>query len=222
VLCGALSGRGLRSVLLVISLGLLSALASAASNIEVEGLMPPGAAVVRVDGQRKLLKVGQTFQGVTLVSVYTRTATLEVDGRESVVGLSRKVGTNYQAVSEKRVTIQRNQALQYRTAARINGRKAQVMVDTGANIVALNSAEARRLGVSLDNARRGNVETAAGNTMAWQVNLDSVDVGGIRVNNVPATVLDGAFPSTILLGMTYLRHVKIEENQGIMTLVGGP
>lgn len=216
------SVAALRGAMLLLCLGFFHGAVGAAPNVEVEGLMPPGSAVVSVDGQRKLLKVGQTFQGVTLVSVYSRTATLEVDGQEAVVGLSRKVGTNYQAVSEKRVTIQRDQALQYRTAARINGRRAQVMVDTGANIVALNSAEARRLGVSLDGARRGNVETAGGNTMAWQVNLDSVDVGGIRVNNVPATVLEGAFPSTILLGMTYLRHVKIEENQGIMTLVSGP
>ena len=31
-----------------------------------------------------------------------------------------------------------------------------------------------------------------------------------RVDNVEATVVEGNFPSTVLLGMTYLRHVKME------------
>ena len=53
---------------------------------------------------------------------------------------------------------------------------------------------------------------------AWSVTLRSVDVGGIAVNNVPATVVEGNYPAMVLLGMTYLRHVKIEENQGILTL----
>ena len=50
------------------------------------------------------------------------------------------------------------------------------------------------------------------------MNLRSVNVGGIKVNNVPATVIEGEFPNYVLLGMTYLRHVKMEENQGVMTL----
>ena len=55
-------------------------------------------------------------------------------------------------------------------------------------------------------------------TIDKAVTLRSVSVGGIRVENVQATVLEGDFPSTILLGMTYLQHVDMEENNGVLSL----
>jgi aspartyl protease family protein len=135
-----------------------------------------------------------------------------------VLGLSRKVGTNYQPPAPQLVTIQRDQMLQYRTNAQINGRQLEVLVDTGANIVAMNESHARRIGLNLEQATPARVETASGMAKAWSLNLRSVNVGGIKVNNVPATVIEGEFPNYVLLGMTYLRHVKMEENQGVMTL----
>jgi len=207
----------LRCLLGVLLVSALCFPAQGARQIDLEGLMP-GTAIVMIDGERKMLREGQSFKGVTLVAAYSRTATLEVDGKQLVLGLSQKVGTNYEAPSAKVVSITRNASLQYRTTAAINGRTVEVLVDTGANMVALNEAEAVRMGINLKQAAPAQVETASGVVPAWSVNLESVDVGGIRVNNVPATVIEGAFPATVLLGMTYLRHVKIEENQGILTL----
>jgi aspartyl protease family protein len=209
----------LATIFLALALG--SATAIAAPTIEVEGLMPPNAAILTINGERKLVKVGQTFNGVTLIAAYSRTATLEVDGQQTVQGISRRVGANYQAPTAKTVTITRNSNLQYMTNAQINGRQAQVMVDTGANIVAMNLTQANQLGVKTDGAERVMVETASDKIAAWKVKLESVDVGGIRVNHVEATVVEGTFPTVILLGMTYLRHVKIEEKQGVMTLSRG-
>ena len=108
--------------------------------------------------------------------------------------------------------------LQYITTAQINGRQLEVLVDTGANLVAMNENHARRIGLDLEKATPARVETASGMAKAWTLNLRSVNVGGIKVNNVPATVIEGEFPNYVLLGMTYLRHVKMEENQGVMTL----
>ncbi|WP_162846058.1 retropepsin-like aspartic protease family protein [Seongchinamella sediminis] len=178
----------------------------------------PSAAILLIDGERKLLKKGQTHNGVTLISAYSNTATLEVNGSQMVLGLSRKVGTNYQPPPAQTVTIRRDAMLQYQANAHINGRQVRVLVDTGANVVAINQSEAARLGIDLDKAQPARVETASGVARAWSVNLRSVSVGGIKVNNVPATVVEGEFPAMVLLGMTYLRHVKLEENQGILTL----
>jgi len=178
----------------------------------------PNAAVLLINGERKLLKEGQSHNGVTLISAYSNTATIEVNGSQMVLGLSRKVGTNYQPPAAQSVTIQRDSRLQYQTTATINGRQVRVLVDTGANVVAINQAEAARLGINLEKATPARVETASGLARAWSVNLKSISVGGIKVHNVPATVIEGDFPATALLGMTYLRHVKIEENQGILTL----
>ena len=186
-------------------------------QIDLEGLMPH-TAILLIDGERKLLKEGQSHNGVTLISAYSNTATIEVNGSQMVLGLSRKVGTNYQPPAAQTVTIRRDSRLQYQTNAQINGRQVTVLVDTGANVVAINQSEAVRLGINLEKATPARVETASGIARAWSVNLRTINVGGIKVNNVPATVIEGEFPAMVLLGMTYLRHVKIEENQGILTL----
>ena len=190
---------------------------AAAPSIEVEALFT-NAAVLRIDGESKMLKVGQTFRGVTLVTAVSSKATIEVDGQTRELGVSRRIGTRYENNEPRVVTIPRDARMQYQTTAVVNGRSVAVLVDTGANVVALNSAQARALGLDYSTGTPARVETASGMASAWQVTLESVDVGGIRVDNVEATVVEGDFPSTILLGMTYLRHVKMEETDGVLSL----
>ena len=192
-------------------------LRAAPPRIEVEGLFTD-AAVLQIDGERKMLKAGQSYKAVTLVAAYSRTATLEVDGQTMVLGISRRVGTRYESAEVQVVSIPHDANMQYQTTAAINGRSLQVLVDTGANVVALNSGHARALGLDYRVGVPARVETASGSVEAWFVTLRTVDVGGIRVDNVEATVVEGNFPSTVLLGMTYLRHVKMEEAGGVLSL----
>ncbi len=200
-----------------LALLLAAGAAAAAPRIEVQGLMP-NAAIVTVDGERKLMRKGDEFRGVTLVSANGKSASFEVDGKQVTLGLTHHVGTSYEAPALLSVDIPRDERLQYQTTARINGVSVPVLVDTGANMVAMNRREARRLGLDLDKAMETRMETASGLVRAWRVRLNSVDVGGIVVNNVDAGVVDSEYPSTVLLGMSYLRHVKFEEKQGIMTI----
>jgi len=206
---------GVTLVALVLGAGMVTA--ASGPSIEVEALLPD-TAVLKIDGQRKTLKVGQSFGGVTLVAAYSQTATLEVNGEQMVVGISRRIGSSYQQPKEQVVTIARDERLQYQTTASINGRQVQVMVDTGANVVAMSSAHAQTLGVDYSAGIPSRVETASGVTNAHMITLRSVNVGGIEVNNVRATVVDGDFPATILLGMTYLQHVKIQEHNGVLSM----
>jgi len=210
-----MTGR-ITALALLVSL-LAIAVARGAPRIEVEALFTD-AAVLEIDGERKMLRAGQSYRGVTLLAAYSRTATLEVDGETLVLGISRRVGTHYEPPEPQVVSIPRDARLQYQTTAAINGRSVPVIVDTGANIVALNSVQARTLGVDYSSGAPARVETASGTVDAWLVTLGSVDVGGIRVENVQASVVEGDFPATILLGMTYLRHVKMQENNGILSL----
>ena len=191
--------------------------APAAPRIEVEALFPE-AAVVKVDGQRKMLRVGEAFRGVTLLAAGSASATLEVAGQQQVHGLTRSVGSSYQAPEKQVVKIPRDARMQYQTTALINGRSMPVLVDTGANVLAMNTLHARALGVPVEEGQPSMVETASGRVKARIVNLQSVSVGGIRVDNVRASVVEGEFPATILLGMTYLQHVDIEENNGVLSL----
>jgi aspartyl protease family protein len=208
----------MKQIVIAFCLLLGASLASAASPaIEVEALFTD-AAVITVDGRRKMIRVGDTFQGVTLLAAYSRTATLVYEGEEMVLGISRRIGANYQEPVEDKVTIQRNELLQYMTTAQINGRSVEVLVDTGANVVAMNTDHARKLGVDLKSGKPASVETAGGVVKARFVVLRSVNLGGIKVNNVQASVIEGEFPGTILLGMTYLQHVDIQEENGVLSL----
>lgn len=190
---------------------------AAPPRVEVEALFT-NAAVLMIDGERKMLKAGQSYRGVTLVTAVSSKATIEVDGQTRELGVSRHIGTRYENSEPRVVSIPRDARMQYQTTAIINGRSVPVLVDTGANVVALNSAQAGTLGLDYSAGSPARVETASGMVNAWYVTLQSVDVGGIRVDNVEATVVEGDFPSTILLGMTYLRHVKMEEADGVLSL----
>jgi len=207
-----------RSNLLVLaSLLVCPALWAQLPTVEVQGLLK-GAAILKVAGQSKLIRVGQSLQGVTLLEATSQEATVEIDGVRHVLTMSQRIASSYSVPEIQEVLIQRDEKMQYRAKATINGRSISVLVDTGANIVAMNKSQARALGLDPTSGEPSHVETASGMIEARIVMLDSVDVGGIRVENVRATVLDGAYPTTILLGMTYLRHVNMNESGGILSL----
>ena len=59
--------------------------------------------------------------------------------------------------------------------------------------------------------------TAAGPAGAWVTRLDEVTVGGIRRENVRATITDGDF-NGILLGMSFLRHYSLQQKDGRLVI----
>ena len=203
---------------LSVSLGAtLASVSASATEVEVQALFT-NAAMLKVQGKSKLLKVGQSFGGVTLLAATSRFATIELDGQRRELAVSQRITGNYQRPTERTVSIPRDSALQYQVQAAINGRAMTVMVDTGANVVAMNSGHAASLGIDFRAGTPAQVETASGVVAAWVVALQSVDVGGIRVDNVRASVVEGTHPTTVLLGMTYLRHVQMNEKNGILLL----
>lgn len=188
-----------------------------AGSVKVEALLP-NTAVLMVNGQRKTLKAGDSFQGVKLISADASAAVLEINGERQQLGLNRNITTNFVAPVQRQLDIPRNERMQYITSALINGRSTRVIVDTGANVVAMSARHAAALGVDYKAGSRSKLETASATIDAWMVTLESVEVGGIRVDNVRATVAEGDFPSTILLGMTYLQHVELRERDGVLSL----
>lgn len=190
-----------------------------AAEIEVLGLFK-GAALLKVDGEQKLLKVGQTWKGVALLQANSKQALADVNGQQLTLTVSKRIDSNFTVPESRQVRIRKNDRRQYITTAEINGRRTPVLVDTGANIVALNSNTARAMGIDFEDGVRSKVTTASGVASAWMVMLDSVDVGGIRINHVQASVVQGDFPEVVLLGMSYLQHVEMQEKDGILSLTG--
>jgi len=113
-----------------------------------------------------------------------------------------------------------NQGGHFVTAADINGTSIQVLVDTGATVVALSYEDARDAGL-----RPGNLDfnvpvaTANGVARAARVRIDRIVIDGLRVDDVDGLVLpEGALRGT-LLGMSFLSRLnsfRIED--GILYL----
>jgi aspartyl protease family protein len=92
--------------------------------------------------------------------------------------------------------------------AELNGRPVQVMVDTGASMVALTYDDARRAGIyPRDSDFTGRSNTANGVARFAPIEIDRVSIGGIEVRNVRAAVMEDGKLDTSLLGMTYLSKI---------------
>jgi len=207
------------ALLLTATLSLIAATTTAAPRVQVVGLFP-GAAVLNVDGQRKLVRVGQTGPGgVVVVSADSRGAVLRVEGIERSYGLSRELSSGFAEPERKQLSIAKGQGGHYWIAGSINGQSVQFLVDTGATSVAINENQARRLGIDYRvDGRQIVVGTASGTAKAWKVHLNSVKVGAIDVMGVDAVVVEGASPTEALLGMSFLGRVSWREDQGVLRL----
>ncbi|MDO9608361.1 MAG: TIGR02281 family clan AA aspartic protease [Brevundimonas sp.] len=99
----------------------------------------------------------------------------------------------------------------YWAQAKIEGRAVQVLVDTGATVVALTRADARRLGVDpAPEAFTGKVQTASGVVRAAPVDLKTISVAGVRVDYVEALVVEDGLTYS-LVGRSYLGRLSAFE-----------
>ena len=205
--------------LLVLGLLLHQPPVFAGLDVRVVGLFADRA-VLLVEGEQHLLKVGQTSpEGVKLVSATSDHAILLIDGEQVSARLDGRVSAAKRPATADEVQVWRNTTGMYTTVGSINGLPVSFLVDTGATQVAMNAAQARRLGIDYHvTGSPAEVTTASGVERAWLVMLDSVKVGDLEVRNVPAVVLEGAQPKVTLLGMSYLGRMEINNDGRLMTL----
>ncbi len=205
-----------------LALALLTALlpAQAAPRVRVLALFP-GKALVEVDGRRHVLRAGQTSpEGVRLIEADARRAVLEVGGRRAsyTVG-GGPVSARYAAPRAVEVRIAPDRAGMYRVPGTINGQPVDFMVDTGATFVSLSGAQAKALGILYRaEGEPAAVRTASGVARAWRLKLDEVQVGGIRLRQVDAVVLEGPGPAHVLLGNSFLGRLHLEREGPVLVL----
>jgi aspartyl protease family protein len=200
-------------------LGLAGVVATAAPDVRVVGLFSDKAVVV-VDGQQRVLRVGEEGpHGVRLIQADSESAVLEIEGERIPARLDGRITRRSRPAERKQVQVYRNQRGLYTTVGAINGLTVPFLVDTGASTVAMNSAQARRLGIDFRvDGEPATVVTASGRTEAWKLKLKSVKVGDLEVKGVEAVVIDGEQPATTLLGMSYLGRLEISNEGQLMTL----
>ncbi|MBD9415752.1 TIGR02281 family clan AA aspartic protease [Pseudomonas sp. PDM16] len=190
-------------------------------QVQVVGLFP-GAAVLLVDGHRKLVRAGQTGPGgVKVVSADNKGAVLEIEGVQRSYAMSREYNQSAPTgeLQKNQLSISRGAGNHYWVAGSIEGHPVQFLVDTGATSVAMNEGQARRLGIDYRVQGRPMVANTAGGTIkAWQIKLDSVKIGSLEVLGVEGAVLEGDSPTEVLLGMSFLSRVRWREENGVLQL----
>jgi len=191
-----------------------------AANILVLGLFKD-MVILKVDDVQHKLRVGETSpDGVKLISSNSDEAILEIRGvRQTYTLGSHQSARSFQTTktfSEARIWANRGM---YLSPGTINGLPVSFLIDTGASSVAMSTAHAKRLGINYRySGKRSAARTASGVVNTWLVTLKSVKVGNIELRNVEGAVVEGQGPSTILLGMSFLKHVKMQREGNLLQL----
>ncbi len=122
--------------------------------------------------------------------------------------------------SLRSITIPRDTRGHFQTEARIEGQRLDVMVDTGASVIALNERSAARIGVRPSRSEfNASVTTANGTIKAARTRLAMVQIGDLMVRDVDAMVLPDEALSQNLLGLSFLSKLKrFEFANGKMVL----
>ncbi len=192
--------------------------ADAVAPVEAVALFKERA-VVRTSEGEAMLKVGETSDfGVTLLAANPHGAQVRYKGELFDLALSVKVGSRFTKPTVATVRMNEDSLGQYRMRGAINGNFVNFLVDTGASVVALSERDALRMGLNYRRAQKGSVQTAQGIANAYFLSLDTVTIGGITINGVQATVIEGDFPTDVLLGMSFLNKVKMQNDDGVLVL----
>jgi len=96
--------------------------------------------------------------------------------------------------------------------ARVDGRRIDFLVDTGASLVTLRETDAALIGIHLmPRDYTAVVSTANGKLKAARAKLDRIEVGDITVFDVQALVLPDEALSKNLLGVSFLSRLRRYE-----------
>lgn len=212
--------RWLLTALGVIAGSVASPLVVCAPQVSAVALFKDRA-VLLIDGRSRTLKAGdESPEGVRLLQADAGRARVVIDGHERELlldGLSQSGGvTSREAVV---VRLLPGDGGHYFADGQINGNPVHFVVDTGATTVTMNKHMARRIGLSyMVDGHPGRVETASGVAAAYGVMLNEVKVQSLRLGRVQGTVIDGDFPSEVLLGQSFLNRLDIHRSGAVLEL----
>jgi aspartyl protease family protein len=208
-----------RLVALLVALAANSIGAFASAPVEAVGLFKDRA-MIRVLGKEHYLVVGQTSpEGATLMESDAQHAVVRYKDDTYRLTLTDRVGGTFQPANQTTISIAPDAIGQYRIQGTINGHFTDFLVDTGASLVAISEREAKEIGIDYGNSpERAPVVTAQGQANSYIVDLETLTVGGIQTHHVRAAVIPGDYPVEVLLGMSFLHKVKMEQTAGVMVL----
>ncbi|MBL8488977.1 MAG: retroviral-like aspartic protease family protein [Rhodocyclaceae bacterium] len=187
-----------------------------ATEVEVVGLSS-GKAVLQVDGGRpRTLSVGGSADGVRLLAVEESEAVVEVDGRRRRIRLGQQAYTATDPGAAT-ITLTADSRGHFLATGSINGATTRFLVDTGATLVSLGAADARRANIRYELGQPGATQTANGIVRVWRVRLRTVKIGEVTLHDVEGAVHEQDMPFA-LLGMSFLNRMEMRRDGPTLTL----
>ncbi len=172
-------------------------------------------AQIWIDGRLVRLTSGQTSKnGMKLLSANLEAIVVLIDGKRYRYKKYSSKGT---FLADKVTLIRDPGSSGYWASGRINGKDVTFLIDTGASYVVMNKDQARELKIKRGN-KKIQVSTATKTETAYQVTLNTISVGDIEYQNIPAIITKHKYPPYPLLGMSFLSRVEINQENGQMTL----
>ncbi|MCF6776351.1 retroviral-like aspartic protease family protein [Thiotrichales bacterium 19X7-9] len=134
-----------------------------------------------------------------------------------------------QTNQEKRLTPESNETLHrntvilnainhhYATYGYINNHKVKFIVDTGATSVSIPESIAKTIG--LKRGARYQAMTANGKITIYRTYIDQLTIGSITLNHVVASINPSSDDDYILLGMSALRRLEMQQKNNQLILI---
>jgi aspartyl protease family protein len=194
------------------------AAASAHADVSLVGTLKEKALLSVNGGAPRTFPVGATLpDGSKLVGVTAGEATIEEGGKRYTIRLGEFAASRSDSGGSSMV-LSPDSGGHYSVAGEINGFPVNMMLDTGATLVAIPAALAGRMGIDYKNkGRRAFSQTAAGTTTVWIVKLDRVRIGEFEFANVEGSVSEAGL-GVILLGNSVLKRLDMKTESGLLTL----
>lgn len=114
------------------------------------------------------------------------------------------------------VELLRNPQGHYLVSGFINGTPANFLLDTGATDVVMSEQLAKQ--AMLERGYPTRAMTANGEVVVYSASVDSLEIGGIELREVRASINPVMRGTTVLLGMSALQHIEFTQRGDSLTL----
>lgn len=206
----------LYSTLLVLGACLFSAAVSAQA-VGLAGVMGSKALLMVNGGEPQAVVIGQSLEGVKLISVQGDQVVVEIAGKKRPLRIGQHAVGAASRNDSGKIVMAADSRGHFYTNGTINGASVRFLVDTGATMISLGASDARRMGLDFNRGQRGMSQTANGQAMVSKIQLDIVQVGDVTLHNVDALIHQTEMPIA-LLGMSFLNRMDMQRDGNMMTL----
>ncbi|WP_246181540.1 retropepsin-like aspartic protease family protein [Dechloromonas hortensis] len=190
---------------------------ASAQDVGLAGVMGSKAMLMINGGEPQAVAVGQSLDGVRVVSVTSEQAVIEIGGKKRPLRVGQHAVGAPAADGSGKIVMTADAQGHFYTTGNINGASVRFIVDTGASMISLGAADARRIGLDFNRGQKAVSQTANGQAVVSKIQLDTVRIGDITLHNVDALIHQNDMPMA-LLGMSFLNRMEMQRDGSTMTL----